>query len=76
MALRWKLLEGGVKTGDVAEYQARLLEELGRVERTEVRLGAQSRTWYLNVTDRIKEGLRKLREPELLREGPPKPAAL
>ena len=76
MALRWKLLEGGVKPGDVAEFQARLLEELGRVERTEVRLGAQSRTWYLNVTDRIKEGLRKLREPELLREGPSGAAAL
>ena len=70
MALRWKLLEGGVKPEDVAEYQERLLEELGRVERTEVRLGAQSRTWYLNVTERVREGLRRLKALELLAEGP------
>jgi transposase len=70
MALRWKLLEGGVKPEDVAEYQERLLEELGRVERTEVQLGAQARTWYLNVTERVREGLRRLKEPELLAEGP------
>ncbi|NNN17104.1 MAG: hypothetical protein HKL79_01900 [Thermoplasmata archaeon] len=70
MALRWKLLEGGVKSEDVAEYQERLLEELGRVERTEVRLGAQARTWYLNVTERVREGLRRLKEPDLLAEGP------
>lgn len=74
MALRWKLLEGGVKPEDVAEYQERLLEELGRVERTEVRLGAQARTWYLNVTDRVKEGLRRLKQTELLAEGPPSTA--
>lgn len=71
MALRWKLLEGRVKPEEVAEYQERLLEELSRVERTEVRLGAQSRTWYLNVTERVKEGLRRLKEAELLTEGPP-----
>jgi hypothetical protein len=70
MALRWKLLEGGVKPEEVAEYQERLLEELERVERTEVRLGAQARTWYLNVTERIRDGLRRLRQPDLLREGP------
>lgn len=70
MALRWKLLEGGVKPEDVAEYQERLLEELGRVERTEMRLGAQSRTWYLNVTERVREGLRRVKVLELLAEGP------
>ncbi len=70
MALRWKLIEGGVKR-DTMEYQERLLEELGRVERTEVRLGSQSRTWYLNVTDRVKDGLRRLKQPDLLKEGPP-----
>jgi Transposase DDE domain len=75
MALRWKLLEGGVKPEDVAEYQERLLEELARVDRTEVHLGAQARTWYLNVTDRVKEGLRRLKETDLLTEGAPKVAA-
>jgi Transposase DDE domain len=75
MALRWKLLEGGVKPEDVADYQERLLEELARVERTEVHLGAQARTWYLNVTDRVKEGLRRLKETDLLTEGAPKVAA-
>lgn len=70
MALRWKLIEGGVKS-DTMEYQERLLEELERVERTEVRLGGQSRTWYLNVTDRVKEGLKKLKQVELLNEGVP-----
>ncbi len=73
MALRWKLIEGGVKS-DTMEYQERLLEELERVERTEVRLGGQSRTWYLNVTDRVKEGLRKLKQADLLREDPAKSA--
>ncbi len=49
-ALRWRLMEGGVEEEKVAEYQERLLEDLGRVERTEVQLGGQARTWYLNVT--------------------------
>ena len=70
MALRWKLLEGRVQLSDVAEYQERLLEDLSRVERTEVRLGAQSRTWYLNVTDHVKDGLRRLKCPQLLDERP------
>ena len=74
MALRWKLVEGGVKLEEVAEYQERLLEELERVERTEVRLGAQARTWYLNVTERIRDGLRRLRQPNLLHEGPVVPS--
>lgn len=68
--LRWKLLEGGVKPEEVTEYQERLLEELERVVRPEVRLGAQARTWYLNVTGRIRGGLRRLRPPDMLREGP------
>ena len=73
MALRWLLLEGGVDPDDVAEFQERLLEELARVERTEIRLGAQARTWYLNVTDRIKDGLRRLKLLNLLEEGPAPP---
>ena len=70
MALRWLLLEGGIKEHDVAEYQERLLEELGRVERTEVRLGGQGRTWFLNVTANGKDGLKRLGQEDLLKEGP------
>jgi len=69
-ALRWRLMEGGIEEDAVAEYQERLLEDLGRVERTEVQLGGQARTWYLNVTSRVKEGLKRLKRPELLREAP------
>lgn len=69
MALRWRLIEGGVTT-NTAEYQTRLLDELARVERTTVELAGQRRTWYLNVTDTIKDGLRRLKLPKLLQEGP------
>ncbi|MHB8351708.1 MAG: IS1634 family transposase, partial [Thermoplasmata archaeon] len=69
-ALRWRLEEAGVKE-KTAEYQERLLEELARVERTEVALGGQSRMWYLNKTDFIEEALRKLGLKDLLWEGPP-----
>jgi len=74
-ALRWRLMEGGVEEEKVAEYQERLLEDLGRVERTEVQLGGQARTWYLNVTSRVKEGLKRLKLPELLKETPVTPAS-
>ncbi|MGB6442920.1 MAG: IS1634 family transposase [Thermoplasmata archaeon] len=74
-ALRWRLMEGGVEEEKVAEYQERLLEDLGRVERTAVQLGGQARTWYLNVTSRVKEGLKRLKLPELLKETPVTPAS-
>ena len=48
----------------------KLLGNLSRVERTEVRRGGQSRTWYLNVTDHIKGGLRWLKCSQLLEEKP------
>ena len=74
-ALRWRLMEGGIEEDAVAEYQERLLEDLGRVERTEVQLGGQARTWYLNVTNRVKEGLKRLKLSELLKETPVVPAS-
>ena len=46
-----------------------LLKELARVQRTVVSLGGQQRTWYLNVTDFIREGLKKADLKDLLREG-------
>ncbi|EQD29759.1 transposase, partial [mine drainage metagenome] len=73
-ALRSRLEEAGVKE-KTAEYQERLLEELSRVERTEVMLGGQKRTWFLNQTDFIKEALRKLGLKDLLREVPLEEAA-
>ena len=74
-ALRWRLVEGGVEEDAVAEYQERLLEDLERVERAEVQLGGQARTWYLNVTSRVKEGLKRLKLSELLKETPVVPAS-
>lgn len=44
----------------MAEYQERLPEEMGRVERTEVRLGGQGRTCFLNMTANVKDGLKRL----------------
>ncbi|MGI0054154.1 MAG: IS1634 family transposase [Thermoplasmata archaeon] len=67
-ALRWRLMAGGVEEDAVAEEQERLLEDLGRVERVEVQMGRESRTWYLNVTKRIRDGLRRLKLPDLLHE--------
>jgi transposase len=67
-ALRWRLIEGGVEEDAVAEYQERLLEDLSRVERVEVSLGMEVRTWYLNTTKVVTEGLRRLKLKDLLRE--------
>ena len=67
-ALRWPLLESGVEEDKVAEVQERLLEDLGRVERVQVRMGQEERTWYLNVTKRIRDGLRRVILPDLLKE--------
>ncbi len=71
MALRHRLTEGGIKEEEVAEYQERLLTELSRVERTQVQLGSQSRQWYLNVTDHVRDGLKRLKLTDILDEGPP-----
>ena len=70
MALRRRLTEGGVKE-EVAEYQERLLTELSRVERTQVQLGGQLRQWYLNVTNHVRDGLKRLKLTEILVESPP-----
>ena len=67
-AVRQRLIEGGVKEEDVAEYQERLLEDLARIERVEVRLGNEAKMWYLNVTDRVGDGLRRLHLRNLLKE--------
>ena len=68
VALRWRLKQGGVDDDELASYQERLLKELARVQRTVVSLGGQQRTWYLNVTDFIRDGLKKADMKDLLRE--------
>ncbi|EQD42346.1 transposase, partial [mine drainage metagenome] len=67
-ALRYRLVDGGIEEDAVAEEQERLLEDLGRVERVQVRLGRETRTWYLNVTKRIRDDLRRAKLRDLLRE--------
>ena len=69
-ALRWRLLESGIEEDKLAEEQERLLEDLGRVERVQVRMGREERKWYLNVTKRIRDVLRRAKLPDLLREEP------
>jgi hypothetical protein len=67
MALRWLLIEKGV-TDKTSDYMDRLLEELWEVERIEVKLGGQKKTWYLNVTDFVENGLKKVGMKSLLAE--------
>jgi len=45
-----------------------LLEDLGRVERTEIGLGNEIKTWYLNVTKSINDRLKKIGMKDLLKE--------
>lgn len=67
MPLRWLLLEKGV-TDKTSDFMDRLLEELWEVERIEVKLGGQKKTWYLNVTDFVEDGLKKVGMKSLLAE--------
>jgi hypothetical protein len=67
MALRWLLLESGV-TEKTSEFMDRFLEELWEVERVEVKLGGQRKIWYLNVTEFIEKGLKKIDMRSLLAE--------
>jgi len=45
-----------------------LLARLGRVERVDVRLGQQVKTWYLNITRKDKQTLNKMGFTDLLKE--------
>ena len=45
-----------------------LLQRLGRVERVDVRLGQQVKTWYLNVTQEVQRTLKKMGFQNLLKE--------
>lgn len=50
------------------EQASELLQELGRVERTEVGFGKEVKTWYLNVTKSINDNLKKIGMKDLLKE--------
>ena len=41
---------------------------ISNVQRSVVSLGGQQRTWYLNVTDLIRNGLKKADMKDLLKE--------
>jgi len=69
MALRWLLIEKGV-TEKTSEFMDRLLDELWEVERMEIVLGGQKRTWFLNVTEFVEEGLGKVGMRPILKESP------
>jgi len=67
MALRWLLMEKGI-TDKTSEFMDRFLEELWEVDRLEVRLGGQKKNWYLNVTEFVEDGLKKIGMKSLLAE--------
>jgi len=45
-----------------------LLEQLGRVERVQIKLGHQVKTWYLNLSKKNQEILKKIGFPKLFNE--------
>ena len=45
-----------------------LLNELGRVERVQIKLGNQVKTWYLNLSQKTKETLKKMGLGDLFQE--------
>jgi hypothetical protein len=53
---------------DAWERADMLLREMGRIERVQVRLGHQVKTWYLNLTRKNQETLRKMGFSDLLKE--------
>ena len=50
------------------ESASTLLARLGRVERVNVRLGQQVKTWYLNITRKDQKTLKKMGFKDLLKE--------
>ena len=64
-----RLVPRGLEKDEATEYQERLLEDMSRIERVAVSMGAERRIWSVDVTDRITEGICRLRLRELLREG-------
>jgi Transposase DDE domain len=66
-AFRWAVVEGELP-GNSWQVSEDLLHALGRVERMDVALGADKRTWYLNLTPDTRKKLDKLGFENLLKE--------
>ena len=66
-ALRFKFVEAG-ETDNPWEQAYGILQELSRVERTEIGFGNEVKTLYLNDTKSIKDKLRKIGMEDLLKE--------
>jgi transposase len=66
-ALQFKFLKTEAKESSW-EQAFDLLNELGRVERTEVGFGKEVKIWYLNVTKSIGDKLKKIGMKDLLKE--------
>ena len=67
-ALRFKFIEAG-ETDNPWEQTYGILQELKRVERTEMGFGNEIKTIYLNDTKSIKDKLKKIGMNDLLKEG-------
>jgi len=65
--LRFKFVEAG-ETDNPWKQVCDILQELSRVERTEVGFGNEVKTLYLNDTKSIKDKLRKIGMKDLLKE--------
>ena len=67
--LRWRMKEI-TKTGGMNAWEAAddLLRALGRVERVEVSLGKQYRTWHLNLLKETRETLNKIGYDDLFKD--------
>ena len=66
-ALRFKFVEAGINE-NAWEQTYSLLQELGRVERTEMGFGNEIKTLFLNDTKSIKDKLKKIGMKDLLKE--------
>lgn len=66
-ALRFKFVEAG-ETDNPWEQTYSILQELKRVERTEMGFGNEIKTLYLNDTKSIKDKLKKIGMKDLLKE--------
>jgi hypothetical protein len=66
-AVRWAVVEGEL-SGNSWQVSEDLLHALGRVERMDVALGADKRTWYLNLTPDTRKKLDKIGFENLLKE--------
>jgi hypothetical protein len=66
-ALRWAIAQND-DPDDSWELSENILHNLGRVERMEVALGAEKRTWYLNLTPDTRKKLDKSGFEELFKE--------